>query len=144
MLIDAFERAFASAKKKGWDKIYIAVDVHDTMVYGNYNATELPRSFTPGAEETMRILSDRPDVDLIMYTCSHQKEIDKYLKYFAEHGIVFQDWNKNVDVPDNALGCYQHKLYFNILLEDKAGFDCEKDWFVIKEWIQNRELLCQK
>lgn len=138
MIIDSFERAWKGAKKKNWDSIYIAVDIHDTIFYGNYKSTELPTEFTPGAQMTLKMLSDRNDIVLILYTCSHPHEIEKYKQHLVEHGINFIHANINPSVIDNELGCYSHKPYFNVLLEDKAGFNCETDWFEIYDWFINR------
>src|SRR5690554_2945679 len=70
-----FENARKSAKKKNWDKIYLAIDIHDTIVYGNYDKDELPTKFIGNAKKTLQYLSNRSDIELILYTCSHPKEI---------------------------------------------------------------------
>lgn len=124
-------KAFDLMRKRGWDAIYWAIDLHDTCIVSNYNANDLPTDFLPGAKEVLRRISKRPDCRLIMYTCSYPHEIVKYLKFFEEHGIHFSYVNKNPEVPDTAFGFFQDKFYFNILLDDKAGFDGESDWFVI-------------
>lgn len=140
MLLDGLEKAYNSAIIKGWDKIYIAVDIHDTIVYGNYIADVLPTEFLFGAKETLKYLSKRPDVCLILYTCSHPGEIVKYQEFFAKRDINFQYVNCNPEVPNNALGCYTDKLYFNLLLDDKAGF-IEDDWYTIFKFFKSKDLL---
>jgi hypothetical protein len=123
-----FENARKSAKRKKWNKIYLAVDVHDTIVYGNYNHNLLPTEFIGKAKEALQYLTNRSDIELILYTCSHPNEIEKYIEFFKSHNIRFDHINENLDVPNNALGCYDKKLYFNILLDDKSGFDAEVHW----------------
>ena len=65
---------------------------------------------------------------MILYTCSHEKEIKKYLEYFKENNIHFEFVNKNPDVINQKYGFYDDKPYFNVLFEDKAGFDPLDDW----------------
>lgn len=132
-----FENARKSAKKKNWDKIYLAIDIHDTIVYGNYDKDKLPTKFIGNAKKTLQYLSNRSDIELILYTCSHPKEIDKYLEFFKTNDISFKYINENLDIPNNALGCYDKKLYFNVLLDDKSGFDAEQDWDSVLKYVKS-------
>lgn len=72
-----------------------------------------------------------------MYTCSHPVAIEKYFKFFKENDIDFKYCNENPDVPDNALGCYRDKLYFNILLDDKGCFNGDTEWPIIRDFFIN-------
>lgn len=137
MLLDAFKRAQIGAKRKKWDKIYIAIDIHDTIVYGNYKTDELPTEFIARSKEILQDWSKRDDIVLLIYTCSHPSEIVKYIDFFASHNIIFKYANENSDVPNNALGCYDDKLYFNVLIEDKAGFMAETEWDELDEYVKN-------
>lgn len=141
MIIKSIKTAFENAKKKNWDKIYIAVDIHDTIVYGNYNANELPTEFISNSKEVLQYLSKRPDVTLLLYTCSHPTEITKYFDFFKSNDIIFKYANENPEVPNNALGCYDKKMYFNVLLEDKSGFDAESDWNIIYDFFKNTNII---
>lgn len=138
-IIFALNKAWEKSKKKKWSEIYIAVDLHDSVVYGNYDTTKIPKTFCPHAKETLQYLSNRKDIVLFMYTCSHKDEIVKYEQFFKENGINFQSANKNPAVESNELGCYDDKPYFNLLIDDKAGFDCESDWYLIYEWFINKK-----
>ena len=88
----------------------------------------------------MKYLSKRSDICLILNTCSHPHEIEKYLEFFKARDIHFKYVNENPEVPNNALGCYDDKFYFNILLEDKAGF-IESDWYVIYTFFKQTDIL---
>ena len=141
-IVKALQKCWDKSKLRKWDCIYIAVDIHDTIVYGNYDNSKIPTKFTPHAKETLQYLSNRKDIVLFLYTCSHQHEIVKYIEFFAQHGIKFTSINKNPAVSNNDLGCYDDKPYFNLLLDDKAGFDCESDWINIYNWfITKKEIL---
>lgn len=137
MLIDSLKRCLDSARKKEWTNVFVAVDIHDTIVRGNYKTDELPTDFLFRAKETLQLLSKHPNVTLIMYTCSHPVEIEKYYNFFENNDIDFKYCNENPDVPDNALGCYRDKLYFNILLDDKAGFNGETEWPIVYDFFKN-------
>lgn len=108
-------------KEKNGIKIYIAIDIHDTIVYGNYKTNELPTTFIGNSKKILQEWSKRDDIVLLIYTCSHPSETSKYISFFEKNEIIFKYANKNSDIPNSALGCYDEKLYFNILIEDKAG-----------------------
>lgn len=128
MIEYAIRKAFDRMNDKEWDKIYVAVNIHGTIVRSNYKVGEIPTEFYPFSKKTLQLMSSRSDVCLIMYTCSHLGQIDKYLQFFQENNINFDYVNCNPEIQNTALGRYTDKLYFNILLEDKAGFDAESDW----------------
>jgi hypothetical protein len=141
MILKSLQKAYDGAIKKGWNKIYIAVDIHDTIVVGNYKLDELPKNYIGKSKECLQYLTERSDVTLILYTCSHPVEIDKYIEYFKLHGIDFEHVNWNPEVPNNALGCYTDKFYFNILLDDKSGFEPEHEWDIIHDFFSNKPIL---
>lgn len=135
-LIDALNKMRDRTEKKGWDKVYVAVDIHDVVVKGNYVADVLPTEFFDGAKETLQLLTQLPYVCLIVLSCSHPEELEKYDVFFKENAIHFDYWNENPEVINNALGCYDKKIYFNLYLEDKCGF-IESDWETIFEFFYN-------
>lgn len=103
------------------------MDIHQTVLYPDYdNKQEL--KFYPYAKEVLQYLSNREDISMGVFTCSYPQEIQKYMKFFEENGIVFEHVNKNTEVDNTAYGYYEDKPYFNVLFEDKAGFDAENDW----------------
>ena len=126
-------KTFRIKKERGWNTVYIAVDVHDSIVEANYQANNIPTKFFPHAKETLQKLSKRDDVVLILFTCSHPHEIKQYLEYFEGHGIHFKYCNENPETPNTSFGCFDRKFYFNILIEDKASFCPEKHWLEISE-----------
>jgi len=136
MILDALNKAYSSAKVKGWNTIYIGVDIHDTIVKANYDTTSIPKVWLNGAKEALQFLSLRKDIKLILYTCSHNNEIAQYIKWFKDNSIVFIDANRNGEVPNTALGCYDNKPYFNLLFDDKAGF-VESDWYIVSNFFKN-------
>ena len=128
----SIKKAYENAKNKKWDKIYIAVDIHDTIVHANYDTSEIPTEFVGRAKSVLQYLSKRKDIGLIMYTCSHPEEIKKYKRFFKKNHIDFESANTNPQISNTELGCYDHKLYFNLVLDDKGGFNAIKDWDVLE------------
>lgn len=127
MITHAIENCFRLAKVKGWDKTYWAIDIHGTILKPTYNH-KISTEFYPYAKEALQLLSKRNDIYKILFTCSYPHEIEQYLEYFRQHEIHFDNVNKNPKVADGAYGYYHEKIYFNVLMDDKAGFDGETDW----------------
>lgn len=49
-----FDNAFNDAVRKGYDCIYIFVDIHGTVVKPNYSRDELPTEFYPQAKGALQ------------------------------------------------------------------------------------------
>ena len=136
MITRAIANCLRAAKERGWTKTYWAFDIHGTILKPNFRRDDISREFYPAAKEVMLELGKRKDIIKILYTCSYPKEIDQYIEYFREHGIIFDYINENPEVADGGYGYYQNKFYFNVLMDDKAGFDGETDWIAIEKIIQ--------
>lgn len=121
------------ARERGWERTYWAFDVHGTMIFPNYSSVEIPKQFYPHAKEVLQALSLREDVCMILFTCSHSHEMEQYLEYFRNNNIHFKYVNCNPEVASGGYGCFDSKFYFNVLFEDKAGFDPVEDWLKVKE-----------
>lgn len=130
MIGKAIERAFKKAKERKWNKLYFAFDIHDTIVKGNYDKNTIDKNFYFIAKEALQYISSRGDIVMILYTCSHPEEVVKYAEFFKENNIHFHFYNENplVTTSKSGLGNYEKKMYFDVLFEDKAGFDPEEDW----------------
>ena len=139
MITKAIKKAFAHKQRKGWEYSYWAIDLHETVIRPNWSTKELPMDFYPLAKETLQLISRQEDIVLIMYTCSHPDEIAKYFRFFEEHDIHFKYANENPEVVNQAYGFYDKKPYFNVLLEDKAGFDPEEDWKLVLDLLSSRD-----
>lgn len=114
---------FEKARKWGWDKIYVFVDLHETILIPDWGAKDLTHDYYPEAMELLQELTARKDICLIMHTCSHPHQIGQYNKNFMDHKIYFDYVNRNPEIKtDSRYGYYEHKPYYNILFDDKAGF----------------------
>lgn len=132
---------FETMKRKNWVYTYWAFDLHSTVIKPNYEAGNIPKEFYPLAKECLQQISKCPHIKMIMYTCSFPNEQKEYLDYFKENGIRFDFVNKNTDVKteEGGYGYYEDKPYFNVLFEDKAGFDAENDWEYVKELLIEKQ-----
>lgn len=121
-------KTFEKIKERNWDTLYWAIDIHDTCLEANYRKEVLPTDFFPGAKEALQRLSKRNDCCLILFTCSHHDDVQKYLTFFETHGIIFKYVNENPEVPNTHLGAFDKKFYTNFYVDDKAGFDPSEHW----------------
>ena len=120
-------------KEREWDRIFLFFDLHGTVIKPNYQEGNVELDYYPYAKETLQLLTKQKDVDLNIYTCSHEHEIVEYQRLFKEDKIHFKYVNENPDVETNGYGNYDIKPYMNILFEDKSGFFGETDWKPIYE-----------
>lgn len=135
MIIDAIEAALARAKKQGWEKTYWLFDLHDTVIISNYGAGT-KEEFYPFAIETLQMLSERPDICLILYTSSHEQKIAAYLEEFKSMNIHFTYVNENPEATNSHYANFDRKFYFNVLFDDKAGFHPVKEWELVYDFLK--------
>jgi hypothetical protein len=129
-VINAINNFYFEKEKRNWNKGYFFFDIHGTILKPNYKYGDTPKELYPHAKETLQYLSDKEDVVMILYTCSHPNEIEEYLNLFKSFGINFKYVNENPEVQTqiNGYGCYDKKPYMNVLFEDKSGFDPNQEW----------------
>jgi methionine salvage enolase-phosphatase E1 len=129
-IVRAIENAFKIKEERGWDRIYVAVDLHGTVLKPNYKSGNIAKEFYPMAIETLQEMTERKDIILIISTCSWPEEIFEYEEYFKTFNIKFDYINENPEVESEVYGhgYFEDKYYFNVLLEDKSGFLGDTEW----------------
>jgi len=139
-VIRAIQQSYLDKERKGFDKLYYFFDIHGTILKPNYEFGNTPKDFYPNSIEVLQFISKIPDICMIIYTCSHPKEIEEYLELFKRFDIRFDYVNENPEVPTdiNGYGCYDKKPYMNVLFEDKSGFSGEKDWLPILNLLKEK------
>ena len=135
-IVRSFETAFKRMKDKGWDKIYILVDIHDTVFEATYSKDEYYRWF-PYAKEALHLMSINPRISLILWSSSYTDAIKKYIDTFEKSKIHFDMVNVNKETEDNELSCFAQKTYFNVGIDDKFGFDARVDWEMIYHYLDD-------
>jgi hypothetical protein len=128
----AFEAAFRRKREKAWDKIYIVVDIHDTILHACYENEET-YDYLPYARQALQVLSSRDDVCLILWSGCYPERLEAYCENFARDGIHFDYVNENPEVGNSSFQDFSTKFYFNVGIDNKFGFDPETDWVKVIE-----------
>ena len=130
----SFDAAFKRMKERNWEKIYVLVDIHDTIFEACYHNKE-EHKWYPYAKEALDIMSHAQEISLILWTSTHDDTIKEYLEYFKENGIKFDMVNINSETQNTDLSCFDEKTYFNVGIDDKFGFEAEKDWEIVYNYL---------
>lgn len=130
-IVDVFENTYERMHTKNWDRLYILVDIHGTVFKPSYHNEE-KFEFYPSAKECLQMFSEMNSIKLIMWTSSTQETINKFKEVFEQNNIHFDFVNENPEVQalptDPKSSDFSNKYYFNIGLDDKFGFEPNKDW----------------
>ena len=130
----SFEGAFKRMKERNWEKIYVLVDIHDTVFEACYHNKEEYKWY-PFAREVLDIMSHAEQISLILWTSTHNSVIEEYLEFFKANGIRFDMVNVNTETQNTSLSCFDEKTYFNVGIDDKFGFDAETDWEILYDYL---------
>jgi len=127
------EVAFTQMKERGWDRLYWVIDLHGTIIPTSYDAktgySENEKTFFPYAKDVLKFLTMRSDMILVLWTSSYDKDIGPILDWLKENNIKFDYVNENPEVINQPHAQFNSgKFYFNILIDDKANFDPNRDW----------------
>jgi len=134
MIIDAIKRAYAQLEEKGWYKLYWAIDLHGTCFKSNYEKGKY-EWINPQVVPTLLQIQKQQTSRIILWSSCYPGEQRKIEEFFAEYGIFIDYFNENSSELNTETGCFDDKFYFNILLDDKAGFDPETDWKLIYKYL---------
>lgn len=136
-ILKVLERQYEKQMKNHWYETYWIVDMHGVITRPNHKV-RLPKiDFYPFALRALSILSDREDIRLILYTSSYPDQRQNYIDQLAELGIEFDYINENPEIRSyEDFGYYEEKPYFDVYLDDKAGFDPEDEWVEIYEFLK--------
>lgn len=128
-------RTFEMKREKQWPEIYWCIDLHGTIIPSGRNSDDKTDAMTfyPGAKEVLQWISNRSDMFLILWTSTPRQRQTPIHEWFLRNGIEVSFWNENPHAKDTPRGDFSKKFYFNILLDDRAGFEPETDWIAIKE-----------
>lgn len=137
MIEDSFDRAFKRMVDKKWDKIYILVDMHDTILKSTYSR-EKTYDFYPCAVECLQLLTKAKEIGLILWTSTYLSDLEEYLDKFEQLGIHFNYVNENPEVEDDEHGYFQTKPYFSVGIDDKFGFNADVDWISLNDYLLNK------
>ena len=129
MISTAIERAYKKRFDRTFGYVYFSVDIHDTIVQSTYNG--ISSLIYPKARTALNTLSLLPEVKLILNSSCYEQDQKQYISLFSNYGIAISYFNCNPEVENTETGCFDLKFYFDVLLDDKAGFDKDTDWDVV-------------
>jgi hypothetical protein len=135
MIQRAITRAYQTMADRNWNTIYWAIDLHGTCLKSNYKSTDF-EFVNQECIDALRFISSLPETSIIIWSSCHDRDIDKVWTMFKEHGIIPHYFNENTAVENTATGNFSSKFYFSVLLDDKAGFNPETDWMLVKEQVE--------
>lgn len=137
------ERTYSDKRIRRWPNVYWCIDIHDVILEGKYSLMNEGANYMPNAIKVLRMLANKPETKLILWSSSYGDPIKKVVAGLESEGVHFDFINENPDCPNDHLCDFGKKFYFNVLLDDKAGFEGSKDWFAIEtelrrigEWVE--------
>jgi hypothetical protein len=130
-LDNAIRKAYLYNKKVGRKKIYLAIDIHDTIAHSNYS-DEMPQVI-PEAAAAIKEIQEFPEIVLILYSSSYKPQ--DHIEHFKLNGLKFTYFNENPEICDTNTGDFSKKFFYNVLIDDKAGFE-QEDWIDVVEAIK--------
>lgn len=135
--LQAFKNANTRKHQRNWDTLYILLDIHGTVMLPNWDGVS--KDFYPLAIETLQEISKDKTYKIIMWTCSKEEDRKVYKELLEDRGISIYAVNENPDT-EGVLnwGDYSQKLYCNVLLDDKAGFDPYTEWAEILKYLKEK------
>ena len=127
-IIGAFEATFYRAKKNDWDYIVVLVDIHDTIFKACWDNPE-NYEYLGKAKEALQLMTRMPNIKMILWSSSYPEKLRDYRMHMLWDDIEFDAINENIEGIENTkLACFDKKLYFNVGIDNAFGFDPERDW----------------
>ena len=127
--------SFRTGKERGYYESYWCIDLHGVICKPTYKR-DYKYTFYKDAKKVLQFLSKRKDIMLILYTCSHNDSISRARSWLFKHKIIFDYTNENRRIKSNRVSNFSQKFHFNVLLDDKAGFEGDKDWAIVKKELE--------
>jgi hypothetical protein len=134
MIRRAIYKAYQEKYKREWDTLYFAIDLHGTIIKRYTGSEIIPYDW---AAKTLRFLTLKEDIVLILYTATYFNNLKPFYEWCCEEEIEFSHLNENPECPSNKMGDFKSKFYFNVLIDDRAGFDPDNDgWYNIQKAVK--------
>lgn len=125
MISKAIIRAYQEMYLRKWNVLYFAIDLHGTIIE-RYTGNDI-KAYDE-AEEALEKISSIPEIVPILFTSTSEESLLPFNEWALDRLIFFKYLNENPECLNNKTGDFSKKFYFNVLLDDRAGFDPEVDW----------------
>ena len=130
----SIEEMFKQKKERRWDKLFISIDLHNTIIKSGRN---IPLYVFPEAERALKYLNTIDYITLILYTSTKVEQLEEFYIWCMHNDIKFSYLNENPECASSSKnGDYTKKYYSNLILDDKAGFDHITDWDILINTIE--------
>ena len=134
---DIIKHTFEQKEIRKWNKIYWAIDLHDTVITGKYNRFNEGAEIFAHAKEVLDYLYNSDVHQTILWTSSWNDACQDILK---RYDLKFNYFNENPECKSTDMCDFNSKFYFNILLDDKSGWVGSTDWTELKNALEEYDL----
>lgn len=125
----AIQRAYTKTAERKWDRVYWALDLHDTCIKSSYQKFKYDW-LGDHTKDALQHLVACPETHLILWSSVHDDEKQHIIKFFEDNGIRVSGFNENPYEPSNNISHFDEKFYMSIIVDDKSGF-CPSEWKMI-------------
>ena len=132
MNICNIRRTFEQKKERGWDTVYVLLDVHGTILPSTHHEGNKLEFISSDCVPVLQWFSKRKDIKIILWTSSFSDEIVKVIEWLKTFDIEIDYVNRNLECKNTKYADFALKPYFNIIVDDKSGFEPETDWAEIR------------
>ena len=139
-MIYRFIRSFIRNNHLGYKTLFIAVDIHETVLKPTWSKEIIKYTFYPFAKKVLQMMSNDSKFILILWTSCYQFDIDNYKSFFKQNNIIFNYVNSNPEVKNTDYANFDSKFFIDLGFDDKFGFNPYIDWFGIYCILQIRKL----
>jgi hypothetical protein len=138
-IIKAIQIAQKKQKERKYQYLYWCIDIHGVILTPTYELNNIGATYYPYCLKTLKILSDSPDQKIILWSSSHSNQLESVRRNLEDKGVDIDFINSNPDYTISEICDFSQKFYFDILLDDKAGFEAESDWEEIYNYLLKGE-----
>jgi hypothetical protein len=85
-------------------------------------------------------MTNRDDICMILWSGCYDEQMAVYRSRFVGEGIRFDYANENPEVGKTSFQNFERKLYFNVGIDDKFGFEAETDWVKVIEVLSHHHV----
>lgn len=115
---------------KHYDKCYVCIDIHGTIFKPTFSVEENFKYY-PFAKKTLQLMSECDDTIRILWSGCYKNGFKKYLDKLFSDNILIHYINENPECENNEYACFDEKMYVDVGLDDKFGFNPYIHWFML-------------
>lgn len=134
-IIKAIQIAQKKQVERKYESLYWCIDVHGVILTPTYELNNSGATYYPYCLKTLKILSDLPDQKIILWSSSYMQQLNIVRRNLEDEDIDIDFLNSNPDYTMTEICDFSQKFYFDILLDDKAGFEAGSDWEEIYNYL---------